>query len=99
MMSGFLGMLLNMERWNNDPDQKQLVDRFIAEARGAANTDLISFIIRQNWSARETRNRIAHALSLVKQAAEPAVYKKAKNLGLTLMRPSEHCYRANVNSC
>lgn len=88
---------------NNDAKQRKLVELFIAHGRGTSISpvefvtthdgrtypmDVTNFIIVQDWTPRETRNRIAHALSVVKMTVEPPVYEKAKSYGRSLAEAS-----------
>ena len=74
--------------WNADPKQHELAELFIAHGDGKVSADLTNFIIAQDWTPRETRNRIAHALGFVKMMAEPAVYKRAYEFGGRLTKAS-----------
>lgn len=73
-----------MSRWNDDPKQQELVRLLVAE--GTAN--LTNFIIVQDWSPNETRQRLAHALTIVQRISAPAVYEKARNAAQVLYRAS-----------
>jgi hypothetical protein len=43
--------------------------------------DATNFLARQDWSAKETRYRIAHAVSSVREVTPPEIYKRAKDFG------------------
>jgi hypothetical protein len=82
-MFGFGGMA-QWKQWNNDPNQHEFIRLLIAEADGTSFAGATNFICRQDWRAKEIRNRIIHALRAVKQIAEPAVYNGAKEIGRRL---------------
>lgn len=67
-----------IKRWNNDEKQQQLVQFLVAAGRGDTSP-VTNFIIRQDWSARETRSRLAHALTVVPTVTDRATYEKAKD--------------------
>lgn len=84
---GFLSSLFGMKKMNADPDQQLFARMFIdaAEDHGVSKQiELTNWLIQQPWSPSETRNRIAHALSIVKVASVPATYTRAKEIGRTL---------------
>jgi len=69
--------------WNADPRQQLLAQMFIAAATGDARKpgEIIIFISKEGWAAREAKRRIIHALSIVKVASTPDVYQAAKFFG------------------
>lgn len=86
---GFFRSLLNFKNMNDDPEQQQLAILFVAAAEDSnGQTELTNWIIRQPWSASETRTRIVHALSLVRVVAPPDTYARAKEIGETLHNAS-----------
>jgi hypothetical protein len=79
------GLFGKMQQWNNDPNQHRLVQLFIKYGEGSVcAAELTKFVLYRDWSANETRQRILHALSIVKIAATPYVYQRAKEMGHTL---------------
>jgi hypothetical protein len=84
---GIFGALFGgVRRMNADPDQQQFAKLLIAAAEDSgirARIDLTNWLIKQRWAAngKETRNRIAHALSIVKIASLPATYERAREIG------------------
>jgi hypothetical protein len=84
---GFLSALFGVKKMNADPDQQLFARMFIeaAEDSGIAKQiELTNWLIQQPWTPSETRNRITHALSIVKVASIPATYARAKEIGRTL---------------
>ncbi len=79
-----LGSMAQWRRWNNDQNQQEFIRLLIAEADGTSFAGSTNFICRQDWRAKEIRNRIIHALRVVKLMAEPAVYNSAKEIGRRL---------------
>ena len=76
---------------NADPNQQLFARLFIEAAESQdmkGQIELTNWLIRQPWSASETRNRIAHALSIVKIASVPATYARAKEIGRNLTEAS-----------
>jgi hypothetical protein len=79
------GLFGKIHQWNIDPDQQRLAQLFIKYGEGSVcAAELTKFVLYQDWSAKETRQRILHALSIVKIAATPYVYQRAKEMGHTL---------------
>jgi uncharacterized protein (DUF2236 family) len=58
-----------MARWNNDPRQQELIQLFLAAGRSGDMADQIkitNFLCQQaDWSVKENRQRVAHALAAV----------------------------------
>jgi hypothetical protein len=76
-----------VQKMNADPDQQQFAKLLVAAAenptaRGEA--DLINWLAKQPRSPKETRNRIAHAVSIVKIASLPPTYERAMAIGKNL---------------
>ncbi len=86
---GFFGSLFGISKMNADPDQQKLA-RLLIEASedGRKHSDLVRFLIAQPWSPSDTRNRITHALSIVKVSSVPDTYAKAKSIGMDLYQAS-----------
>ena len=83
---GIFGALFGIKRMNADPDQQQFAKLLIAAAENSsirARIDLTNWLIKRPWAAsgKETRTRIAHALSIVKVASLPATYERACEIG------------------
>jgi hypothetical protein len=78
---GFFGSIFGLSKMNADPIQQEFARLFIEAAESGNSSKLTNFIIRQPWSASDTRSRIAHALSIVKIASIPATYVRAKEIG------------------
>jgi hypothetical protein len=66
---GLFGSLFGVSKMNADPDQQHLARMFIEAAESGdmrKHVELTNWLIKQPWNASETRNRISHALSIVK---------------------------------
>jgi hypothetical protein len=74
--------------YDNDPAQQEFIVLFLAGATGGSYSDATNFLCQQDWSAKETRNRIAHAVSAVSKVVPPDVYKRAKDFGWELTKLS-----------
>jgi hypothetical protein len=76
---------------NADPDQ-QLLARLLIEAAetDAGHTQLIDWLIKKPWSAKETRKRLIHAMTVVKISSVPATFEKAKQIAKDLHNLSYH---------
>jgi hypothetical protein len=85
---GFLRSLFSVKKMNADPDQQRLARLFIDAAENGEIVNLTNFIIEQPWSPSDTRNRISHALSIVKISSIPATYERAKKIGWELIQVS-----------
>jgi hypothetical protein len=81
---GIFSALFGTSKMNADPAQQHLARMFI-EAAGSNDLkkeiEITNWLIKQPWSAAETRNRIAHAISITKVASVPATYARAKEIG------------------
>jgi hypothetical protein len=85
---GFLGALFGISKLNADADQQEFARRLIAAAEEGRHVELVNWVITRPWRASETRNRIAHALSIVRVSSVPATYQIAKEIGLELTHSS-----------
>lgn len=79
-----LGSMAQWRRWNDDPSQHEFIRLLIAEADGTDFSGATNFICRQDWNAKEIRNRIIHALRTMKQFVKPDIYNRAKEIGRRL---------------
>ena len=79
---GFFGSLFGVSKMNADPEQQQFARLFIEAAESGSTVKITNWIIKQPWSASETRTRITHALSIVKISSVPATYQRAKEIGM-----------------
>jgi hypothetical protein len=81
---GFFSSLFGVSKMNADPDQQRFARMFIEAAEDPSmgrQIELTNWLIQQPWTPSETRNRIMHALSIVKVASVPAIYARAKEIG------------------
>lgn len=85
---GFLSSLFGVSKMNADPDQQLFARMFIEAAESGSMTKLTNWLIKQPWNAAETRNRIVHALSIVKVSSVPATFARAKEIGLIITQAS-----------
>lgn len=87
---GILSVLFSTARWNNDPNSKELA-RLILEAGnysasgGAVGRSLdvrkmVDVIHGAGWSRKEAKNRIVHAVSMIKPVADKEAYEAAREL-------------------
>jgi hypothetical protein len=88
MQMGLFGSLFKVTRMNADPDQQHLARLFVEAAENGRHVQLMNWVINQPWNGRETRTRIAHALSIVKVAFLPATYARAREIGRPLFDAS-----------
>jgi hypothetical protein len=75
-------------RWNKEPNQQILIGLLIAEARGTYDDNLTRFLVAQDWSPSETRDRLAHAANAIRYAADREVFKRAREIAHDLMLAS-----------
>jgi hypothetical protein len=76
-------------RLNNDPRQEQLARLLIATGLGAPIYKITGFLSQHaDWSLDEDRKRVAHALTLAEKFVDPAVYEKAREVGLVVIEAS-----------
>jgi hypothetical protein len=68
-------------QFDNDPAQQEFIVLVLAGATGKGFSDATNFLARQDWRAKEARQRIAHAVSAVQEVVPPDVYKRAKDFG------------------
>jgi hypothetical protein len=69
-------------RLDNDPRQEHLARLLIATGLGAPIYEITGFLSkRADWSLDKDRKRVAHALTLAEKLVDPAVYKKACEVG------------------
>jgi hypothetical protein len=80
---GIFGRFGQVLRWNKDPIQQRLASLFIlagsstpSEAFPIAAT-IERLVSEQGWSNDEAKERLAHAISLVRVQAPRAVYDNA----------------------
>jgi hypothetical protein len=81
---GFFGALFGISKLNADPDQQRIA-RLLIEAVETEDREKlveVSNLIRQRpWSGSETRNRVAHAVSIAKVSSVPETYTRVKKIG------------------
>ena len=76
-------------RLNNDPRQEQLARLLVAVGQGAPMYKITRFLSQQtDWSLDEDRKRVTHALTIVEKLVEPAIYEKARDVGLIVIEAS-----------
>jgi hypothetical protein len=75
-------------QYDNDPAQQEFTLLILAGATGTSFSDATNFLARQDWSAKEARYRIAHAVSAVQEVVPPDVYKRAKDFGWEMTQAS-----------
>jgi hypothetical protein len=76
-------------RLNNDPRQEQLARLLVAVGRGAPMYKITRFLSQQtDWSLDEDWKRVTHALTIVEKLVEPAIYEKARDVGLIVIEAS-----------
>jgi hypothetical protein len=85
---GFLSSLFGVKTMNADPIQQQFARLLIEAAETGGQVQVINWLIQQPWSPSETRNRIAHAVSITKISSVPATYERVKQIGLQLTQAS-----------
>jgi len=88
---GIFGALFGLSKMNAEPAQQRLAHMFIEAAESGdfkKEIEITNWLIEQPWSAKETRNRIAHAISIAKIASVPASYARVKEIGLRIHNAS-----------
>jgi hypothetical protein len=79
-----------MARCNSDPRQQKLIQLFLAAGRSGEIADQIqitNFLCQQgDWSLKEDRQRVAHALAAVERISDRAVSEKARDIGISIGR-------------
>jgi hypothetical protein len=89
VMYWFAGMR-KMVRWNNDPRSQTLIQLFPAAGRTgdlAGETKITTFLSEQgDWSLKEDRQRVAHALAAVEKISDRTVAERATDIGLSIGR-------------
>ena len=89
VMYWFAGMR-KMVRWNNDPRSQTLIQLFLAAGRTgdlADETKITTFLSEQgDWSLKEDRQRVAHALAAVEKISDRTVSERATDIGLSIGR-------------
>lgn len=80
---GFLSALFSTAKWNNDPNSKELARMLLeaAQERRSMNTrQLVHLISEAGWSRTETKNRLVHAVSMIKPIADQDTYETAREV-------------------
>jgi hypothetical protein len=76
-------------RLNNDPRQEQLARLLVAVGQGAPMYKITRFLSQQtDQSLDEDWKRVTHALTIVEKLVEPAIYEKARDVGLIVIEAS-----------
>jgi uncharacterized protein (DUF2236 family) len=79
-----------MVRLNNDPRQQRLIQLFLAAGRTGDLADEIkitNFLCQQgDWSLKEDRQRVAHALGAVERISDRALSERARDIGISIGR-------------
>lgn len=77
-------------RLNNDPRQQTLIQLFLAAGRTGDLADQIkitNFLCQQgDWSLKEDRLRVAHALGAVERISDRALSGRARDIGKSIRR-------------
>lgn len=88
---GIFGRFGQMLRWNKDPIQQQLASLFIL-AGSSTPKDAVPIAItierlvaEQGWTNDEAKERLAHAISLVRVQAPGVVYENATQVWRTIV--------------
>ena len=85
---GLFGSLFGITKMNADPEQQLFARMFIEAAETENSVKLTNWLVRRPWSSKETRTRIAHALSIVKISSVPSTYNSAKEIGMRFHQAS-----------
>ena len=80
----FFGMLFNINKYNGDPFQQEISQGLIDMVEGKSTAqELRSWMSMQGWPPSEARNRLTHALSMVK-VFRADLYPEAKRQGMQI---------------
>jgi len=100
-MVGFFAALFKSSKWNDDPNQKQLVQFILdaalhnvscgSEGKALNARKVFQYAIECGWSDREIGNRLVHATSMIKLLTDAATYQQAVEI-------AEGLYQANAGS-
>jgi hypothetical protein len=88
---GIFGQFGKMVRLNKDPDQQQIARLFILAGSSAPKDAVLvavvieKFVSDHGWKGDEAKDRLAHALSLVRVQAPRAVYDNATEVWRSLV--------------